>query len=137
LSNADRLNGLVLSAQMDIFRLARRDYGLTLTEISGKANIPYQNVKLYAGGHNAMSIATLLKLVGVIPDDLLSRIFAPVERQLASSQCEFDHDAMGADCIEYGSKLQRARSPNSPAGVEIAPCEDADLRAHAARLRVA
>jgi hypothetical protein len=137
-NDGDRLFGLVVEAQMDIFRLAKRDHGLSLTDISGKSNIPYQNIKYYAGGHGAMPIVAVLKLVGVIPDDLLSRLFLPVEKQITSSQCEMsDHDTLASNCIGFAAKLQGARHPASPEGVDIAPCEDADLRAHAARLRVA
>ena len=130
MSTVDRLNGLVLEAQQDIFRLACRDCGLTLKAISDKANIPYQNVKLYAGGHNAMPIVALLKLRGVIPDSLLSLVFAPVEAQIVSTMCaDDDHDTAADRCDNVASLVRKARHPDSPAGVEIAPCEASRIRA--------
>jgi hypothetical protein len=129
LSNVDRLNGLVLEAQQDIFRLACRDCGLTLKAISDKANIPYQNVKLYAGGHNAMPIVALLKLRGVIPDSLLSLVLAPVDAQIVSTLCADDaHDDFAERCDNVASLVRKARHPDSPEGVEIAECEAHHIR---------
>ena len=129
MSNADRLFGLVIEAQQDIFRLAKRDYGLDLTEISGKANIPYANIKYYAGGHGAMPIVALLKLVGVIPDELLSRLLAPVGKIVVSEHCaDNDHDTAAERCDKVASIVRQSRHPASPGGVEIVDCEDVEIR---------
>ncbi len=134
--NSCRLSGLVLEAQKRVFRLAERDHGLTYKAISLDSGLAYNTVRNYAHGEAMMSVISLLKLVGVIPDYLLSHLLAPVERQVVTSQTEMDHDELGANCIRFGGKLQQARSPNSPEGVDIAPCEDAELRACAAQLAV-
>jgi hypothetical protein len=86
---ADRLTDMVLAAQTRIFRLAERDYGLSLKAISVESGIPYNTIRSY-NGHNgapvAMPLTALLKLVGVIPDDLLSHLLDPVDRRIADTE---------------------------------------------------
>jgi hypothetical protein len=78
----------------------------------------------------------MLKLVGVIPDTLLSHLLDPVSRHLAPNETgEDDHDTLASNCIDFASKTARAHHPDSPGGVEIVPIEDAELRAERRKLR--
>jgi hypothetical protein len=84
----DRLAQKVLEAQERAFRLAFRDYGLTLAQISRDSNIGYNSIRAYAGNNGEqqmMPVSALLKLVGVIPDDLLSHLLEPVGKQITSA----------------------------------------------------
>lgn len=55
---------------------------------------------------------------------------------VVSYEKDIDHDGLAATCLDYASEHARARHPDSPAGVDIAPCEDASLRAKALKLGV-
>jgi hypothetical protein len=132
----DRITWLVLEAQQRIFRLAERDHGLSLKAVSLDSGIPYNTVRSYAGGHAVMPVPAMLKLIGVVPDTLLSHLLDPVQRCIVPAQPDDgDHDTLASNCIDFASEHARARHPNSPAGVEIAPCEDSTLRAKRTQLR--
>jgi hypothetical protein len=137
MAHSDRISALTLAAQERIFRLAARDYGLSLKTISLESGIPYNTIRAYAA-HNGeqamMPIAALLKLVGVLPDELLSHLLEPVGRIIDRPSEDGDHDATVQNCIDFVTRKQRAHHPESPAGVEIADCEDQDLRKSKARL---
>lgn len=84
----DRLAQKVLEAQERAFRLAARDYGLSLAQISRDSNICYDSVRAYAGNkgeQQMMPVSAFLKLVGVIPDNLLSQLLEPVGKQIADA----------------------------------------------------
>jgi hypothetical protein len=131
-----RISFLVLEAQKRIFRLAERDHGLRLKTISMDSGIPYNSVRGYASGETVMAVPAMLKLVGVIPDDLLSHMLDPVGRHIAENETDDgDHDTLASNCIDFASSHARARHPLSPKGVEIADCEDKELRASRAKLR--
>lgn len=136
---SDRMIVLTLEAQERMFRLAERDCGLSLKRISLDSGIPYDTVRSYAGhkGHTAMMpLVALNKLVGVIPDALLSLLTEPVERHLAANgEDEGDHDTLAGNCIDFASAHAQARHPQSPGGVEIVDCEDNTLRAKRRQLR--
>jgi hypothetical protein len=131
-----RISFLVLEAQKRIFRLAERNHGLRLKTISLDSGIPYNSVRGYAAGDTIMPVPALLKLVTVIPDYLLSHLLDPVGKCLADSEGDDgDHDSLATNCIDFTAAHAAARHPNSPKGVDIAPCEDKDLRAKRATLR--
>lgn len=132
----DRISLLVREAQRRIFRLAERDHGLTFKAVSLDSGIAYNSIRGYASGETIMSIPTMLRLVGVIPDSLLSHLLDPVGRHLAENETDDgDHDSLATNCIDFAARHAQARHPQSPAGVEIAPCEDDDLRAARTQLR--
>jgi hypothetical protein len=136
MANDDRISFLVLEAQRRIFRLAERNHGLKLKTISLDSGIPYNSVRGYASGETVMAIPAMLKLVGVIPDDLLSHLVEPVGKQLVDSEGDDgDHDTLASNCVQFIGTHGRARHPNSPAGVDIADCEEKALRAGRAKLR--
>ena len=132
----DRISLLVLEAQKRIFRLAERNHGLRLKTISLDSGIPYNSIRGYAAGETVMAIPALLKLVGVVPDELLSNLLEPVGKCIADSDGDDgDHDTLASNCIDFAAKSARSRHPDSPAGVDIADCEDRELRAARANLR--
>lgn len=129
MAHDDRITFLVLEAQKRIFRLAERDHDLSLKALSLDSGMPYNTIRNYAGGNAVMPVPALLKLVGVIPDDLLSQLLDPVGRHLAENDTDDgDHDTLASNCIDFAAKVNKARHPQSPAGVDIAPCEEKELR---------
>ena len=141
MTHQDRISVLLLKAQERMFRLAARDCDLTIKAISLDSGIPYNTLRCYAGHKGAqamMPVSALLKLVGVIPDELLSHLFEPVGRHLVEDETDDgDHDSINPACIDFTAALARARHPDSPEGVNIAPCEDKELRAKRVRIRSA
>jgi transcriptional regulator with XRE-family HTH domain len=113
--------------QERVFRLAARDHGLTLKAISLDSGLGYTTVQSYAKGEAVMSIASLFKLIGVLPDELLS-LLLPDGRLIVQAPAELDHDQIAEACHDYLATKERAHHPESPAGREIADCEDGTLR---------
>ena len=138
MAHTDRIVALTLKAQERVFRLAARDYGLSLQTISTESNIPYNTIRSYAG-HNGeqaqMPISALNKLCGVIPDDLLSHLTDPGGRQLVLDDDDHDLDILGDHADAIAAEVRRARSPSSPGGTEITDLEEARIRRKAAQLK--
>lgn len=133
-SHDDKIVSRQKSTQERVFRLATRDHGLTLKAISLDAGIGYTTVQSYAKGQAVMSIASLFRLVGVIPDDLLS-LLLPEGRRIVALPEELDHDALCDLAADYVETKMAAHKADSPMGPEIAPCEDDTLRGKAVKLR--
>src|SRR5690242_10246419 len=98
MAHSDRIVALTLAAQERMFRLAARDHGLSLQQISRDSNIPYNTIRSWAG-HNGeqsvMPISAVNKLCDVIPDDLLSHLTEPGNRHIAhNSGNDGDLDAL-------------------------------------------
>ena len=91
---------------------------------------PEEHAALYAG-HNGdtaeMPVSALRKLVGVIPGELLS-LLLPDGFAIVQVPENIDHDEIASACRAYIDAKDRAHHPESPAGREIAPCEDDELR---------
>lgn len=130
----DRITALVLEAQQRIFRLADRDFGLSLKSISLDSGIPYNSIRGYASGHTVLPVPALLKLVGVVPDALLSHLLDPVERHIApNDNNDSDLDELADAADELAADVRRARHPNSPGGVNIVPIERSGIVGKAKR----
>lgn len=127
-SNCDIVQ-LIKSTQERIFRLAQRDHGLTLKAISLDSGIPYSTIRSYAG-HNGepaeMPVSALRKLVGVIPNELLS-LLLPEAECIVSVPAGVDHDDFAGHCRDYLKLKDAAHHPESELGREIGPSEDKAL----------
>lgn len=134
----DRITALVLDVQEDIFRLAQRDHGLCLKAISDKSNVPYNSIRSYAGSGCAtvaMPVPVLLKLVDVIPDELLSRLTQLVMRCMVKLPAEMDFDDVSDACRAFIAAKDRFHHPESEAGRELGPTETAELGCQIVQLR--
>lgn len=142
MAHDDRITALTLETQRRIGRLAERDHGLTLKKIGLESGIPYNTVRSYFGQSDGMAqavlpVTALCRLVGVIPDGLLSQLFDPVNKCIMDVETDGgDHDTLAGNCIDFAARTARARSPQSPGGTEIVDCEDDELRAARAMLRM-
>lgn len=115
--------------QRRVFRIAMdpNRYGLTLKAISMDAQIGYDSLRDYAAGETEMPLSALRRLVGVIPDELLS-LLLPDGRQIIRAPEALDHDEISEALQDWLREKERAHHPDSPQGRDIAPCEDATLR---------
>jgi hypothetical protein len=131
----------LLQVQEDIFRVVCDPlrYGETLKSISAKSGIPYGTLRSYAGHSgetHEMPVSAQYKLVGIIPDELLS-LLLPGGRVIVKAPEHLDHDEL-AECFhDYLQTKERAHHPDSPAGRDIAPCEDNVLRGKFAKVKAA
>lgn len=113
-----------VAMQERIFRIATRN-GLTLKAISLDADIPYNTIRSYAG-HNGetaeMPVSAMRKLVGVVPDDLLS-LLLPDGRAIVRLPDGIDLDEFEDACRDFLDTKGRAHHVDSPCGREISDCE--------------
>lgn len=121
---------IVREIQLTIRReLDRR--GKSLKAISFDANVPYSTLLSYFPGErdavpHAMPVAALRKLTGHIPADLLSLLLDD-GWQIVRAPEDVDHDAIAEACRAYLAAKDEAHHKNSPAGRDIADCEDGTL----------
>jgi len=85
-----------------------------------------------------MSAAALFRLLDTkaLPADLLS-LLLPDGYAIIQTPEGIDHDDCEQACLDFLATKGAAHHPESPAGREIAPCEDATLRGKVVRLRAA
>lgn len=85
-----------------------------------------------------MSVAALYRLISTkaLPIDLLSLLLPPGHLIVQAPEA-IDHDEIAGVLHDYLQTKERAHHPESPAGREIAPCEDNVLRGKFARVRSA
>jgi hypothetical protein len=132
----DEISRQTRSTQRRIFRLARHNHGLVRKAISIDSGIPYSSLTGYANGSVLMPVTAVIRLAGVIPDDLLSQLFAPADRHLVPDEDDdSDLDDLGGVADEIASEVRKARHPKSPGGVEIIAIEEERIRRKAAELR--
>lgn len=134
MQHADNIVSRQKTAQERVFRLAARDHGLTLKAISLDSGLGYTTVQSYAKGEAVMSIAGLFKLVGVLPDELLS-LLLPDGRSIVEVPEEIDHDELADRMREWLAAKDHAHRPDSECAEKIGPNEDADLRAKVVPIR--
>lgn len=124
MASANSISHCTKETQERIFRIAQRQ-GLTLKAISLDSGIPYSTLRSYAG-HNGepaeMPVSALRKLVGVIPDELLS-LLLPDGRAIVQVPESIDHDEICRGVQDYLREKAEAHHPESPAGREISDCE--------------
>lgn len=121
----------VKRAQARVFRLAKRDLGLTLEDISLESGIGVSTLRTYIGTKgeaSVMNVATLNKLRSALPDYLLSHILEPSGGVIGDAE-DCDFDAYAGDCIRFVARHAEATHPDSPAGRDISDCEARDLKA--------
>lgn len=120
----------VTEAQQRMFRLAKRDHNLTLNVLHAETKIPESTLRGWIDGTSMMPIDGLVRLAGVIPNELLGLIFDPVGKTI----CDAGDDATdnGTDeaviaALELALTWAKARSQESPGGPAIVHCERPDL----------
>lgn len=122
--------------QKRVFRIAqdRNRYGLTLKAISMDAEIGYDSLCDYASGATEMPLSALRRLIGVVPDELLSLLLP--DRLIVQVPDGIDHDELEKACRDFLATKGAAHHPTSPAGRDLSPGESEALNEKAAQLRV-
>lgn len=127
---ADSLTDKTLATQKTIFRLAERDHDLTRKKVSLDSGIHYDTLGTYSRGETVMPITALLKLCDVVPDYLLSRLLAPVERHISVDEgSDGDMDELGREAAGFVADYVDAKSDG-----KITPIEHSKLKQRASRL---
>lgn len=119
------------AAQKEMFRLAERDYGLSLGVIESEAGLregalkPYNHSNIFARAK--MPLWIFVRLCRVLPDDLTSLCVEGAGKRIASNKGADDLDALATEAGDFAHEYSRARHPASPGGVEIVPQEAVPL----------
>jgi len=107
--------------------------GITHKVVHYETGLSLSIIGQYARGETAMGMSAALKIRKAVGAELFSMLLDDGD-YLVEANADIDHDDLAAGCIEYASAHARARHPESPAGVDIAPCEHETLSGHAAKL---
>jgi hypothetical protein len=89
-----------------MFRLAERDYGLTLRAISSETGIALTTLKGYANGNPfaraKMDVINFVRLCRVLPDDLTSMCLEPANKHVGiDEEGEGDFDVLGREAAGF------------------------------------
>lgn len=114
----------VRERQKLVFRLAcdPTRYGMTKKAISADSDIGYDSICDYANGETEMSLSALVRLIGVLPNELLS-LLLPEGQAIVQVPDNIDHDALCEAMQDYLTEKAKTHRPDSPAGRDIADCE--------------
>lgn len=129
---------IVRERQLAIRReLDRR--GVLLKTVALDAGMSYSTVQSYFPGERdavpaTMSVASLYKFIGAIPDDLLS-LLLPAGHVIVQVPESVDYDAVSSLCRDFIDTKDKAHHPESEAGRDIGPTEHSELGGKVVRLR--
>lgn len=128
---------IVRDRQLAIRReLDRR--GIPLKVVAFDSGIPYPTLCSYfPGGERQpaeMPCSAVYSLCGVIPDDLLN-LLCPEGYAVVRVPSGFDYDEISSVCRDFIAEKDRAHHPESEAGRDIGPTEQAKLASNVLRLR--
>ena len=117
-----------VDAQRELFRIAARDYGLTISVIAARSPLCESTMKGWRDGAAMPAWAVGALGEAGIPDHLLSLVLEPFGRFVVTDDDgEGDLDTAGLDAGDVAHAVQRARHPNSPGGIAIVPQERAEI----------
>jgi hypothetical protein len=131
---------LSVEAQERMFRLAERDFGLSIAILSAESGIPASTLRDWKGGATMPLWAAGALAQAGLPDYLLSLPLRPYGRVVATETLEdaaLHEAAEGA--AEFAQEYLKATSPASESGPDLSPREKARLgelgERHGAKLR--
>jgi hypothetical protein len=131
------VNEIIRQRQLAIRReLDRRQ--IPLKVIAFDSGIPYPTLLTYfPGGERPaaeMPTSAAFALCGIIPDDLMN-LLCPQGYALVPVPVDANYDDVNQHCMEFIAEKAKAHHPESEAGVEIGPNEQAHLACKVIRLR--
>lgn len=132
---------IVRQRQCDIRREIDRR-AIALKAVAFDSGIPYETLLTYFPNPEGARKPAMMPMSAVysilekkaLPADLVS-LLLPVGWLLVNVPEEVDHDEVEHACRDYLAEKGLAHRTDSPAGRDIAACEDNRLRTKAARLR--
>lgn len=121
-------------AQERMFRLAERDFDLSLPILSADTGIPLNTLRGWKNGATMPAWALGALAVAGVPDYLLSLVLHPFERIVATDKAGDGalHEA-AAEAAGFSAEFLSATSPGSEAGPDLSPREKARLAERALR----
>lgn len=126
------------AAQAEMFRLAERDYGLSIATLAKETGLSEGALKSYNHSNifarAKMPLWVFVQLCKVIPDDVTSVLVEGAGKAIVSLDNGGDLDALATEAGDYAHEYSKARHPASPGGVSIVPQEAATL--HTIRRRM-
>ena len=132
------LNGLArnsVMAQERMFRLAERDYGLSVKALHLESGIPVNTLSGWKNGTTmpAWALGALGK--AGVPDYLLSLVLNPFSRHVGTDDDgDGALDCLGRETAGFTSDYLEAKSPDSEGGDKITPREAARLAERAMKV---
>ena len=125
----------LLQRQKDMFRIAASK-GHSQAALCALTGLSASVMGQYARGETALSGPSILKLLNVLPESIVSMLL-PDGALIVRTPDEMNHDDFEDCCREFVATKGAAHHVDSPGGREIAPCEDNVLRMAAARVKAA
>lgn len=117
--------------------------GIALKVVSAQSGIPYSTLCSYFPGNERtpeekqpaqLPAGAVYKLCGAIPDDLLN-LLMPDGYAIVRIPSGIDYDQISEGCRAFIDAKDRAHHPDSEAGRDIGPTENAELSSKVVRLR--
>lgn len=134
-------NNTILKQRQCAMRREMDRRGIALKAVSFDSGIPYSTLLSYfpqEGGREPaiMSVEAQYALAekDALPADILS-LLLPSGKLIVTVPEGIDHDQVDTLCREYTAAKAAAHHPESEAGREIGPTEDATLRGKVVKLR--
>lgn len=119
----------IVSRQERMFRLARRDHGLTDKILNLETGIPIPTLVSYRRGA-AMPVHALVKLARIIPDELTSLLVEPAGKIIGTAEPDDgDLDALGCEAAGFTAEYVEAKRDG-----KVTPIERANLADRARRI---
>lgn len=123
----------VLKCRQLVMRREMDRRGIAMKAVSFDSGIPYSTLLSYFPGEKdatpaLMPVSAQYMLCGAIPDDILS-LLLPDGRLIVQAPEGIDHDQIAEACHDFLSAKHQFHHPESEAGRELGPTEDATLRA--------
>ena len=124
-----------VTAQERMFRLAERDFGLSLPILSAESGIPLRTLQNWKAG--AVMPAWALFALGQagVPDYLTSLLGNPFKKHVGTNGAEEDgalHEAV-AEASAVATEFLEATAAHSEGGAALTPREEARIRERALR----
>lgn len=124
----------IIARQIDMFRIAKRDHGLTDKVLAAETGYKAGTIATWATG-TAMPAYALVKLSRIIPDHLTSLMFEPAEKHVGTNTPgDGTLDEVAREAAEYNVEYLNARDPQSESGPALSPREEAQLKFRSRRL---
>lgn len=99
-----------MSRTADVFRLAKRDCGLTTPRLAALTGIPAATLVTWASGNTAMPAWAMCALSEHIPDDLMSLLMEPAGKFIGTTDAaDDDLDALGCETATFTAELLEAK----------------------------
>lgn len=124
----------VLARQCDMFRIAKRDHGLTDKVLAAETGFKLDTITTWTKG-TAMPAYALVKLCRIMPDHLTSMMFEPADKYVGTiAPGDGSLDELAREAAEYNVEYLNAHDPKSENGPGLSPREEANLKFKSKRL---